>query len=293
MNYVQKVARRLWTAHQSFQEHEGTLSAAGIAYYVALSFFPLLLVLVAGLSLVLQWTHVGQNAWQTLRETIARQASPDLAQQVEQSLKVVSDLAPSGGPIGFLVLVVSAIAIFAQLDAAFDRVFQVPADKHSTWLQWFERLVYQRLKALGMLMGVGGFIIVVMAAAMVLSGLEHAMEPRITVGPWLSWASSLWVNLLLNELAFTLVYRVIPKSQVSWRDAFQGGLVSAVLWEVGRQALTAYFLHFNRNAYGIIGSFIAVMLWSYYAAVVILFGAEYVRVLRDEGEQQMELPLAK
>lgn len=64
----------------------------------------------------------------------------------------------------------------------------------------------------------------------------------------------------------------------------RGGVLAAVLWEVGRQTLTAYFLHLNYpSAYGIIGSFIAVMLWAYYAALVILFGAEYVRVLREEA----------
>ena len=56
MKLPRKLARRLWHAHLGFQDHEGVLSAAGIAYYVALSFFPLLLVLVAGLGWVLQWT---------------------------------------------------------------------------------------------------------------------------------------------------------------------------------------------------------------------------------------------
>ena len=122
MEILQKFGRRLWKAHLNFQDHEGTLSASGIAFYVALSFFPLLLVLVAGLSWILQWTQVGQNAWQTLHQTIANQSSPDLAQQVGRTLRTVSDRAPANGPIGFLVLLASAIAIFAQLDAAFDRI---------------------------------------------------------------------------------------------------------------------------------------------------------------------------
>jgi membrane protein len=294
MTLPRKLARRLWAAHLNFQEHEGTLSAAGVAYYVALSFFPLLLVLVAGLSSVLQWTEIGQNARDEIRKVIAQQASPDLAKQVDQSLKVVSDRAVAGGPIGFLVLVVSAIAIFAQLDAAFDRVWQLPPDPHATWPQWIQRLVFMRLKALGMLMGVGGFIVLAMVASMVVSGIEHALEPRVSIGPWVEWASSLWVNLLLNLLAFMMIYRAVPKAPIRWWDALRGGILAAVLWEAGRQALTAYFLHLNYpSAYGIIGSFIAVMLWAYYASVVVLFGAEYVRVVREEEQRQMELPLKR
>jgi len=294
MTIVKRFAWRLWSTYMGFQEHEGSLSAAGIAYYVALSFFPLLLVLVAGLSWVLQWTETGQAAQQALLDAISQQASPDLASQVERSLKAVSERAPSGGPIGFVVLVISAIAIFAQLDAAFDRIFRVPSDPHESWVHWVKSLVFKRLKALGMLLGVGGFIIMVMVTSMVWSGMQHALEPRLQIGPWLQWASNIWINLLLNLVAFTMIYRAIPKPNIRWRDAFRGGIFAALLWEGGRQALAAYLLHLNYpNAYGIIGSFIAVMLWAYYAALVIIFGAEYVRAIRAEAVgMQRELPLS-
>jgi membrane protein len=283
MSVLRKIGRRLWAAYQGFQEHEGTLSAAGVAYYVALSFFPLLLVLVAGLGWVLALTPVGQQAQQALLETIEQQASANLAQQVESALKTVSAQAGAGGPIGFVALVVSAIMIFAQLDSALDRIFKLPTDPHESWLHWFGQLVFQRLKALGMLIGVGGFIILVTIASMVLTGMQQAMEPNVTIGPWVQWLTSLWVNLVLNLLAFTVIYRTLPKPYVRWGEALQGGVVAALLWEVGRQALAAYLLRLNYpSAYGVIGSFLAVMLWAYYGALVILFGAEYVRVLRSE-----------
>jgi membrane protein len=96
----------------------------------------------------------------------------------------------------------------------------------------------------------------------------------------------LWVNLLLNLFAFTVIYRVVPRAKIRWWDALRGGILAALLWELGRQALTMYFLHLNYpSAYGIIGSFIAVMLWAFYASVVLLFGAEYMRVLREESQE--------
>lgn len=292
MEIIQQFGRRLWRAHRGFQDHEGTLSAAGIAYYVALSFFPLLLVLVAGLGSVLAWTQVGQEAQHELLVTIGQQASPDLAQQVAHVLNAVKQRAPASGPIGFIALLISAIATFAQLDAAFDRIWRLPANPHASWGEWVARLVYQRLKALAMLVGVGGFIVLVMVTGMVWSGVEQAIAPQLAVGPWFHWASSLWINLLLNWIAFTIIFRVVPKVRICWWDSVRGGLLAAVLWEAGRQALAAYMLHLNYpSAYGIIGSFIAVMLWAYYAALVILFGAEYVRVLGEERQQQKELPL--
>ena len=294
MNYLRKIALRLYSTYMGFEEHEGSLAAAGIAYYLALSFFPLFLVLLALLGTVLQWTAIGQEAQQSLLRAIEQQASPDLAQQVGRMLQVVSDKAPTGGRIGFIVLLISAIATFAQLDAAFDRIWRQPMNPHETWLQWIVRLLVKRVKALAMLLGVGGFIIVTLVTSMIWSGIQQALNPVFSLAPWMEWASSLWINLLLNFVAFTTIYKVLPKPRIRWRDAVLGGIFASLLWEAGRQALAAYLLRLNYpDAYGVVGSFLAVMLWAYYASLVILFGAEYVRVTEEESREAKQKRLVE
>lgn len=284
------MARRLYNTYLGFEEHEGSLAAAAVAYYMALSFFPLFLVLLAGLGWVLQWTAAGQDAQQQLLTAIEQQASPDLARQVDRMLKIVSERAPTGGKIGFIVLVISAIATFAQLDAAFDRIWKTPSDPHESWLRWIGRLLVKRIKALGMLLAVGGFVIVAMVASMIWSAVQRSMAPALQTAPWAQWASSLWINLILNLFAFTIIYKVVPKLWIRWRDAFYGGIFAALLWEAGRQALAAYLLRLNYpSAYGVVGSFLAVMLWAYYASLVILLGAEYVRVITDESRETQQM----
>jgi membrane protein len=283
MNLLRNFFGRLYTAGVRFSTDDGPLVAAGVAYYVALSFFPLLLVLVAGLGIVLEWTAAGQDARGELMEAIRQQASPDLATEVDNALAAVSKRAPTGGPIGFAILVISAIAIFTQLDAGFDRIWNKPIDRHSGWWEWIVDRVLVRVKALLMLVGVGGFVIAVMVASMLWSAVREAVSPTINIGPWLDWATSLSINLILNWIALTAIYHIMPKARVRWLDAMRGGLLGAVLWELGRQALSTYLLHLNYpSAYGIIGSFIAIMLWAYYATLVIFYGAEYVRVIGED-----------
>jgi membrane protein len=289
MSYLRKLARRLYSTYMCFEEHEGSLAAAGIAYYLALSFFPLFMVLLAGLGWVFAWTAAGQEAQQSLLTAIEQQVSPDLAHQVERMLQIVSDKAQAGGRIGFVVLLISAIATFAQLDAAFDRIWHQPSDPHETWIHWIVRLLVKRVKALAMLLGVGGFIIIAMVTSMIWSGVKQSIEPRFAMPPWFEWATSLWINLLLNFLAFTVIYKVLPKPRIRWRDAIHGGIFASLLWEAGRQALAAYLLRLNYpSAYGVVGSFLAVMLWAYYASLVILFGAEYVREIEVEAREAQQ-----
>ncbi|HMP08189.1 MAG TPA: YhjD/YihY/BrkB family envelope integrity protein, partial [Lacipirellulaceae bacterium] len=106
-----RTVNRLKHALIGFSAHDGSLVAAGIAYYVALAFFPLMLVLVAGIGKVLRDTGYGQDAQRQILDAIARQASPELAGHVEQALVGVARNAATGGSVGLAALVVTAIAI--------------------------------------------------------------------------------------------------------------------------------------------------------------------------------------
>ena len=97
----------------------------------------------------------------------------------------------------------------------------------------------------------------------------------------------LLINVCLNFCAFTLIYRFVPRVNIRWAEALRGASVAAILWETGRQMLRIYLVRQGYpTAYGVIGSFLAIMLWAYYAMIVVFFGAEYTRVVREENLAQ-------
>jgi membrane protein len=278
-----RLPRHLWTAYAGFSRHDGPLVAAGIAYYLALSFFPLLIVLAAGLTYAMKWTDTGQNAQQSILEFIEQQASPALADSVKSALDTAGARAPANGSIGFVVLVITAIAIFAQVDYAFERIWDLAQRPDEGWLQWIGRHVLYRFKALLVLMGVGLFIIVVTVAAVVWSSVQARAAARIEINPWVTFGAGLVLNMLLNFIAFSFIYRFLPKGRVRWLEALDGAIVASALWEVGRQVLALYVVRQDYpTAYGLIGTFLAIMLWAYYAMIVLLFGAEVVRAAQLE-----------
>jgi membrane protein len=280
---------RLWRAYLGFSAHDGSLVAAGIAYYVALSFYPLMIVLISGMGYVVKGTVWGKNVEQRIFEAIGGQFSPDLAAQVKLAYESTKTQAPTALSVGFFVLVITAIAIFAQVDYAFDRVWNLGVQRQESWLQWIGRHVLARFKALAMLVSVGAILITIMVLSFIWSGVQKALDSA-GVEPWFSWSSGLAINIALNFFAMTLVYKYVPKPRILWREAFATGLVTAPLWEIGRQLLAIYLLRLKYpTAYGIIGSFMAIMLWAYYAMLVVLFGAEYVRVRQRERVESKEL----
>jgi membrane protein len=278
---------RLWRAYLGFSAHDGSLVAAAIAYYVALSFYPLILVLVGGYCMA-RGADAIDKAETWVFEGIEQQFSSELAVQVRNAIGELTDTADTTLTVGFVGLLITAIAIFVQIDYAFDRIWNLGVERQETWLQWFGRHVIARFKALVMLLAVGGFLTAAMIASSVWGGVQQALA-EAHIEPWAPWLVRLSLNVALNLAVLTVAYKYVPKARIFWKEAFAAGLVTAPMWEVGRQLLALYFSRLNyATAYGIIGSFLVIMLWAYYAMLVVLFGAEYVRVRqRERAEQEL------
>ena len=84
---------------------------------------------------------------------------------------------------------------------------------------------------------------------------------------------------------FTLIYRYLPARRVRWNIVIRGGLLTAILFEVGRWAISLYLAHSTQpSAFGAAASFAALLLWLYYTALIFLFGAEFTACLAGVRE---------
>lgn len=267
--------------------------ASAVAYYMALSFFPLLLVLIAGLGLFFRLTHLGQDAERQVFEIISQHFSLGLERQVRNAFAQVREGAAFNGPVGVVALLLAAMAIFAQVERGFERIWNAPPAAHLGVLASIKEVIFGRLRAFLMLLALGGLMLAVFVVGLAMSTLER-YTAGVLPGASLAWRlAGIGVNVLLNAAVFCLVYRALSKAPVRWREALQGGFVAAVVWEIGRQVLATYLVGSRYDsAYGVVGSFIAVMLWVYYGVTVLFLGAEYVQVvcLRRQAQAKTTSP---
>jgi len=260
-------------------EDDGPTWAASLGYYAAFSFFPLVLMLISGVGFVLKFSHQPQLEQNRLIEVIGQQTSPELAQQVGKLLAGVQSNAPISGPVGLLTLLLAAIGIFTQLEAAFGRIWGVDADPNRKTGLWatVRNVLFVRLRAFLMLLATGALVLVAFVASIVVSAIAHRAH-QLPFGRSLIHLMSIGVGAALNTLCFTLLYRLLPKRPVLWRHAIAGALVAGIAWEIGRQLLSLFLIGGSYSAYGIVGSLIVLMLWCNYGSMVLLFGAEYVEI---------------
>jgi membrane protein len=280
-NYVLRVLQKTW---DGWQEDDGFLLSAAMAYYAAFSLFPLCLVLISVLGFVLHFSPQADNAQGVLLDEVRQQAGPQagpwLADQLQSLLVGVKANAGLGGPVGAITLLAAAIVVFLQLDYMFGRIFGTTKTSTTTsWWGYVRTVLRDRLAAFLMLMAVGGLLLSLFIAGVILAGvrprIEHLLPGSVVL--W-GWAQFLF-SAVTNALLFALIYKVLPKVAVRWRDALVGGLFVSLVWLLGQRLLVRFLIGPGYTAYGIVGSFIAVMIWVYYVSVILFLGAELVEAL--------------
>ena len=278
----------LWTLFPNLRdaairwnEDDASSLAAAVAYYLALSLFPMLLLLTSAFGLLLEFTEIGQGAQEQLLVTVAKHGSPVIEEQVAQVLNQLKSQSLVGGPFGVLAAILAAIAVFAQLDRGFDRIWRIQSVRGQTLKTTVLGVLRHRLLAFSMLVGLGGMLVALFIAGMVFAQVRTFAGSTIpSLSIVFNWMQLAFV-VLANAALFTMVYKWLPKKRVEWNEAVRGGLLVAVIWELGRVVLGFFLIGMRyTSAYGVIGSFIAILLWCYYGMSIFFFGAEYVQVLQ-------------
>ena len=269
-----------------WHDDNGNMIAAAMGYYAALSFFPLMLLLISILGFILQFSSGAQNAQKELLELFAQNTAPALAAHVESALSDISNKASVGGPLGLLTLLLASIMIFSHLDIAMARIWNTDQRRSKGMVASLGNVLYHRFRAFLMILCIGLLVWI----AFLIDTVASAIQPILThnaVGKVLWYSIRSAASLAANGALLTLLYKLLPRVHIPWRHALQGGVLAAVLWEICRQILTLMLLSKKYTAYGVVGSLMALMLWIYISSIIFFFAAVYVRVISaaEEGNR--------
>jgi membrane protein len=127
--------------------------------------------------------------------------------------------------------------------------------------------------------GVCFLLLVSLTVESILRGLSDYLKAMMPGGHVLALALFLVFDLLVIILLFALIFRYLPDAKVAWRDVWVGATLTAVLFVFGKFVLALYLgSGAAGSAYGAASSLITLLLWIYYAAQILLFGAEFTQV---------------
>jgi len=247
---------------------------AAISYYTVFSLAPLLVIVIA-----IAGALFGREAVQGL---IALQLSGLIGEEgaslVEALVAAASDTGRGrvAGAISLVVLLVGATTVFAELQGALDRIWQVPQKDKPSGL-W--AILRARLLSFGLILGVAFLMMVSLSISAGLAALGTWMGGLVSGWEALLHAIDLVVSLAVFTGLFAMIYKLLPSTPIAWRDVWVGAFVTALLFEVGKLLIGLYIGKSGvTESFAAAGSLVVLLAWVYYAAQVFLLGAEFTRV---------------
>jgi membrane protein len=249
---------------------------ASVAYFSVFSLAPLLLIVVAIVGLFYTSAAVQERVYSQVQSLMGVSAADQIQLMLQNQTQ-----APATGVlmtvIGLMILLFGASSSFAALQNALNRVWHVKPDPHVGGVRSF---VVKRLWSFGMILAVVFLMIVSLILSAVLAALGNWARGYLPGGlsaTLLQIAGTL-VSLAVLTTLFGAMFRVLPDAKIAWADAWFGGLITGILFALGQTALGIYL---GRSAvssvYGAAGSFVLIVLWFYYASLIVLFGAEWTK----------------
>jgi membrane protein len=91
------------------------------------------------------------------------------------------------------------------------------------------------------------------------------------------------ITLLLTALIFGTIFKVLPDAKIRWRDVITGAITTAVLFMLAKFGISFYISKSNiGSTYGAAGSLVILLLWVYFSAMILYFGAEFTKAYAVE-----------
>jgi len=177
--------------------------------------------------------------------------------------------------ISLVTLLLGAVGLFGQLEDAFDTVWEVTPPP----TKGLAALIRQRLLPFGMVLAVSFLLLVALVLNAALTAVSVYWGPSIPGFGLLSTALNLILPLVVTTVLFAALFKSVPHVRLHWRDLWPGAFLTAVLFTIGKLIISLYLGHSSlASASGATGSLLVVLVWVYYSAQILLFGAVFTRV---------------
>ncbi|MFD0749380.1 YihY/virulence factor BrkB family protein [Mucilaginibacter calamicampi] len=277
-----------WTiikaAFAGFSNDMALKFSASLAYYTIFSLAPLLLLVIslAGLFLGREAIQgqlfaeingfVGNDAAKQIQDMIAR-----LELTGKSTLSII---------IGSITLVIGATTVFGEIQESINIIWQVKAKPKKAWL----KMLNDRLLSGSLIISLGFLLLVSLilnGALLALSDRLKTYLPDVTV--LIFNAINIIISFIVITTLFAVIFKVLPDAKIAWKDVRSGAIFTSLLFMLGRFAIGIYVASSaNSSTYGAAGSLIAILLWVYYTAAILYFGAEFTKAYVDFKGKRIE-----
>jgi membrane protein len=288
---VVMTAKNIWiltkAAASSWVDDYAQSMGAALAYYTMLSIAPFLLIVISLAGMIFGVEAARGEIAAQLQGLMGREGAQAVQKLLESASKPAESM--TAAVAGLVLLLVGATSVFAELQDALDRIWRAPKRSRRGILS----LLRARLLSFGTIAGISFLMMVSLVVSAGLAAIGKLWGPRFSDWQSLVAVVNVVFSYALTTTVFAMIYKVMPRVRVAWRDVLIGATVTALLFTIGKSLIGLYIGRSGlTSGFGAAGSLVMAMVWVYYSAQIFLLGAEFTwaYALTFGSRKELKLP---
>lgn len=262
----------LHEAANEWMEDKASQLGAAMAFYSVLSLAPLLVIAIAIAALVFGEQEAKDQLAGQMTELMGPAGAEAVVELIQQAQQ------PRVGTIaallGLATLLFGASGVFGQLQDAMNTIWEVKPQPMGVW-----GYIRSRFLSFAMVLGTGFLLLASLVLSAWVTGVSDLLARQMAGLDTLAQMANQLISFGVVMVLFALIFRMLPDTNVAWRDVWFGAAITALLFSIGKYLIGLYLGTSSvGSAYGAAGSLVVLVLWIYYSAQIMFFGAEVTQV---------------
>lgn len=268
----------LKNSFSGFSEDKITKKSASLAYYTVFSIGPLIIVAVFLASVFFEREAIEGSIYSTMTQFIGANAAHQLQDMIKNT--AISSSGTLAIIIGSATLLIGATTVFADMQDSINSIWGLKAKPKAGIM----KLIKDRLLSFGVVASLGFLLLVSLGVSAIIEALNNQLTnvfPGLEVT--LVYIGNITISFIIITLLFMIIFKVLPDAKIKWRDVLSGSIATAILFMIGKFGISFYISKTNiGSTYGTAGSLVVVLVWIYYSAIILYFGAEFTKAFAVE-----------
>jgi membrane protein len=259
-----------------------TKLSGSLAFYMVFAMGPMLLIIITISSIFLGREAVEGKVYGQIEGFVGHDTALQLQQIIQHAF--ISGKNKLATIIGFIALLIGATSVFAEMQDSINIIWGIKAKPKEGWLAWLKN----RVLSFSVIISLAFLLLVSLGVSALVEGFTNhlkGMFPDLTLTVFYILNQILTIST--SAFIFAVIFKVLPDANIKWKDVIVGALTTTFLFLLGKFGISFYISKSNiGTTYGTAGSLIVLLLWIYYSAMILYFGAEFTKAYAVEyGDQ--------
>jgi membrane protein len=258
--------------------------SGALSFYMIFSMGPLLLIIITMCSIFFGHDAVEGKVYAQLTGFVGHDTAAQLQQIIQHA--AISGKNTLATVIGIAFLVIGASSVFAEMQDSINMIWGIKPKPKSGWIAFLKN----RLLSFSIIISLGFLLLVSLSISALVEVFGNRLKsayPGISID--ILYVINFILTISITAFIFSVIFKVLPDAKINWRDVIVGAIATTTLFLLGKFAISFYISKSNvGSTYGAAGSLIVLLLWIYYSAMIVYFGAEFTKFYAVEFGDQIK-----